>query len=102
MEERTMKEIKSVQSTVRPLEIEFDESHVYLNTNIKEVPESERQQEKEQLEEGQELGPLFSYNVKEYEKDEFLQALSAGQVSLNGRATALEDMILEMSSVVYA
>lgn len=97
-----MKEIKGVQSTVKPLEVEFDESHVYLNSNIREIPESERQQEKEQLGEGQKLEPLFSYDVKEYGKDEFLQALSAGQVSLSGRATALEDMILEMSSVVYA
>ena len=97
-----MKTMENVQSTVKPKEVEYDGNYVYVNTNIKEVPESERVAEKEQLEEGQELVPLYSYTVQEYEKDEFLTALSAGQVTLNERATAMEDMILEMSEVVYA
>ena len=97
-----MKTMENVQSTVKPKEVEYDGNHVYVNTNIKEVPESERVAEKGQLAEGQELVPLYSYTVKEYEKDEFLTALSTGQVTLNERATAMEDMILEMSEVVYA
>lgn len=97
-----MKTMENVQSTVKPKEVEYDGNHVYVNTNVKEVPESERVAEKEQLEDGQELVPLYSYTVQEYEKDEFLTALSAGQVTLNEIATAIEDMILEMSEVVYA
>lgn len=97
-----MKTMENVQSTVKPKEVEYDGNHVYVNTNIKEVPESERVAEKEQLEDGQELVPLYSYTVQEYEKDEFLTALSAGQVTLNERTTAMEDMILEMSEVVYS
>lgn len=97
-----MRVTKNVQSTIVPKEVEFDEYHVYVNTNIVEIPEEERLAEKEQLEEGQALVPMYSFTVTEYEKDEFLSALSAGQVTLNDRATAIEDMILEMSEVVYA
>ena len=97
-----MKVVKNVQSTVKPHEVEFDEKHVYGNSDIVEVPAEDRVAETEQLEEGQELTPLYSYTVTEYEKDEFLSALSSGQLTLNDRATALEDAILEMSEVVYA
>lgn len=82
--------------------MEFDNSHVYLNTNIKEVPESERQSEKDQLEEGQPLTPMYEYTVETYGKDEFLQALQSGQVTLDTRATNIEDALLEMSEMVYA
>ena len=82
--------------------MEFDNSHVYLNTNIKEVPESERQSEKDQLEEGQSLTLMYEYTVETYGKDEFLQALQNGQVTLDTRATNIEDALLEMSEMVYA
>lgn len=97
-----MKVTENVQSTVKPKEVEFDQNHVYVNSNVREVPEENRLAEKEQLEDGQTLVPMYSYTVTEYEKDEFLTALSLGQVNLNDRASAIEDMILEMSEVVYA
>lgn len=87
---------------MKPKEVEFDQNHVYVNSNVREVPEENRLAEKEQLEDGQTLVPMYSYTVTEYEKDEFLTALSLGQVNLNDRASAIEDMILEMSEVVYA
>lgn len=97
-----MKTTENVQSNVFPSNIEYDEQHVYLNTNIVEVPEEERTSEIEQLEEGQTLSPMYRYTVTEYEKDEFLSALQAGQVTLDTRATTIEDMILEMSGTIYA
>ena len=97
-----MTKVENVRSTVKPQSMEFDNSHVYLNTNIKEVPESERQSEKDQLEEGQSLTPMYEYTVETCEKDEFLQALQNGQVSLDTRATSIEDALLEMSEMVYA
>lgn len=97
-----MTKVENVKSTVKPQSMEFDNSHVYLNTDIKEVPESERQSEKDQLEEGQSLTPMYEYTVETYEKDEFLQALQNGQVSLDTRATSIEDALLEMSEMVYA
>ena len=82
--------------------MEFDEKHVYVHENIVEVPEEERTSEIEQLEDGQELTPLYQYKTTEYEKDEFLQMLSAGQITLSSDITDLQDMILELSGVVYA
>lgn len=97
-----MKVTENVLSTVKPSAVEFDNNHVYVHENIVEVPEEERTSEAEQLEEGQELVPLYRYKTTEYEKDEFLQMLSTGQVALNTSVTNLEDMILELSGVVYA
>lgn len=97
-----MKVTEKVFSTVKPKAVEFDRNHVYLHENIVEVPEEERTSEIEQLEEGQELVPMFQYKTTEYDKDEFLQLLSSGQLSLDSRANDLEEMILELSSVVYA
>lgn len=104
-----MKITEKVYSTVEPKPVEFDSNHVYVHENVVEVPEEERTSELEQLEEGQELSPLYQYKTTEYDKDEFLQALSTGQVNLNGsmadleqRATDIEDMILELSGAVYA
>lgn len=82
--------------------MEFDEKHVYVHENIVEVPEEERTSEIEQLEDGQELASLYQYKTTEYEKDEFLQMLSAGQITLSSDITDLQDMILELSGVVYA
>lgn len=82
--------------------MEFDTNHVYVHENIVEVPEEERASEIAQLEEGHELVPMYQYKTTEYEKDEFLQMLSVGQVSINSDITDLQDMILELSGVVYA
>lgn len=85
---------KNVRSTVKKPEMYYDDHHVYLVKNQVEVKENE-DQDNEFI--GYEVGEEI-----EYDKDEFLTALSTGQVSLNDRATAMEDMILEMSQVVYA
>ena len=87
---------------MKPKAVEFDNKHVYVHENIVEVPEEDRASEVEQLEEGQELAPLYQYKTTEYDKDEFLQLLSSGQLSLDSRTDNLEEMILELSSVVYA
>ena len=85
---------KNVRSTVKKPEMYYDDHHVYLVKNQVEVKENEGQ-DNEFI--GYEVGEEI-----EYDKDEFLTALSTGQVSLSDRATAMEDMILEMSQVVYA
>lgn len=97
-----MKKVENVRSTVQPKDMEFDDAHVYLNKDIHLVPDEERQGEAEMLEEGQTLTPMYEYNVEEYEKDEFLEALQTGHVELSSRTTDIEDAILEMSEVVYA
>lgn len=85
---------KNVRSTVEKPEMYYDDHHVYLVKNQTAITENEGQ-ENEFI--GYEVGEEI-----EYDKDEFLTALSLGQVSLDSRTTAMEDMILEMSEVVYA
>ena len=85
---------KHVRSTFKKPDVYYDDHHVYLVKKQVEVRENEGQDNE-----------FIGYEVGEeveYDKDEFLTALSTGQVSLDTRATAIEDMILEMSQVVYA
>lgn len=96
-----MKQIEKVQSTVRPSgRIGFDQNHVYVYSNVKEVPEEERTDLDNREE--TEVPTLYEYSVEEYEKDEFLSALSTGQLDITDRQNILEEAILEMSEAVYA
>ncbi len=97
-----MEIIEDVRSYDKPNNLEFNANYVYINEDISEVPQEERSTELEGLEEGQELSPLYKYKVTRYEKDEFLLMLSKGQVTLNNDVTDLQDMILELSGIVYA
>ena len=85
---------KNVRSTVKKPEMYYDDHHVYLVKNQVEVKENEGL-ENEFI--GYEVG-----EETEYDKDEFLSALASGQVSLNDRTTIVEDVIIEMSEVIYA
>ena len=96
-----MKRLEKVQSTVQPKNVSFDQNHVYVNSNVRVVPDEERT-DLDMRKEGEEVPALYEYTVEEYEKDEFLAALSSGQIDLNDRQTMLEEAILEMSETVYA
>lgn len=97
-----MKKLEKVQSTVQPKSsVGFDQSHVYVYSNVRVVPDEERT-DLDMREEGEEVPALYEYTVEEYEKDEFLAALSSGQIDLKDRQSMLEEAILEMSETVYA
>jgi len=87
--------VKNVQSNVRPEQVTFDEKHVYVHENITEI-------EVENHDEEETTTKMYQYDTKEYEKDEFLAALSSGQVTLTSDVDDLTTAILEMSEVVYA
>lgn len=71
-----------------------------MYSNVKEVPEEERTDLDNREE--TEVPTLYEYSVEEYEKDEFLSALSTGQLDITDRQNILEEAILEMSEAVYA
>lgn len=97
-----MKKLEKVQSTVKPENaVGFDQNHVYVYSEVREIPDEERT-DLDMREEGAEVPTLYEYTVEEYEKDEFLAALSSGQVDLHDRQSMLEEAILEMSETVYA
>lgn len=83
-----MKVINNVQSTIRPKEVEYNDKYVYVNSNIHEITVSSMK--------------MYEYTVTKYEKDEFIIALSNGQLILGERATMIENALLEMSEVIYA
>ena len=74
---------------------------MYVYSNVRVVPDEERT-DLDIREEGEEVPALYEYTVEEYEKDEFLAALSSGQIDLKDRQNILEEAILEMSVTVYA
>ena len=85
---------KNVRSTVQKPEMYYDDHHVYLVKNQKEVKENVGEENE-----------FIGYEVEEeieYEKDEYLELITNENIALNDRVTATEDMILEMSEAVYA
>ena len=79
-----MKTIKGVQSTVKPSALEFDDFHVYVNSNIHEV-------EEENLPEREEgVSPtIYEFDVEEYTKDEYIQVQDAQLKQTNSLVTAM-------------
>ena len=85
---------KNVRSTVEKPKMYHDEYHVYVVKGQHKVEENIGEENE-----------FIGYEVAEelqYDKDEFIDELAAGNISLDTRATALEDMILELSEAVYA
>lgn len=62
-----MKVYDKVISTVKPNEVEFDNYHVYVNSNITEATEEDR----EGIEIDEDI-TLYSYTTTEYNKDEYI------------------------------
>ena len=77
----------NVCSTIKPKEVEYNDKYVYVNSDVRESNGS--------------AGNMYTYTVTKYEKDEFIMALSNGQISLGERALAIEDALLEISEIIY-
>lgn len=78
----------NVNSTRRPKEVEYNDNYVYVNSDIREVEEL--------------VTTMYYYTVTKYEKDEFIVALSDGQLILGERASMIENALLEISEIIYA
>ena len=79
-----MKTIKGVQSTVKPNALEFDDFHVYVNSNIHEV-EEENLPEREEGE----SPTIYEFDVEEYTKDEYIQVQDTQLKQTNSLVTAM-------------
>lgn len=78
---------KNVRSTVEKPKMYHDEYHVY-------VVKGQRKVEENVGEENEFIGYEVAEEIQ-YDKDEYIDKLAAGNVML-------EDMILELSEIVYA
>lgn len=83
----------NVRSTVKKPNMYHDEYHVYVVEGQKPIEENVGEENE-----------FIGYEVEKetmYDKDEFIELLSTGQISLDTRTSALEDMILDMSMEIY-
>lgn len=98
-----MKQIETIifEKPDKPFDIK--DNKVFMYENVKKLPENEAPVEDNgEISSGDIVSGGYSCTLKEYEKDEFLGLLSSGQIELGNRTADIEDMILEMSEMVYA
>ena len=74
-----MKDLGIVQSTVKPSEVDIKDTKVFIASDIKEV--------KEEGTDGQPGFEGYSYNLKEYDKDEYIKSLQDKNAELEDETT---------------
>lgn len=77
-----MKDLGIVQSTVKPSEVDIKDTKVFIASDIKEVKE-----------EGTDEQPGFngySFNLVEYDKDEYIQMIQERNSALEDETTAIQ------------
>lgn len=77
-----MKDLGIVQSTERPSDVDIRETKVFVASDIKEVHEKKTDEQ-----------PGFdgySYNLKEYDKDEYIQMIQDKNTALEDETTAIQ------------
>ena len=77
-----MKDYGRVQSTVKPPEVDVRETKVFVASNIKDVTTPET--------DGQPGFTGYEYDLKEYEKDEYIHMLHEKTSQLEDEATNLQ------------
>ena len=83
-----MKDLGTVQSTVKPADVDIKDTKVFIASDIKEVKE-----------EGTEERPGFegySYNLKEYDKDEYIKSLQDKNAELGDETTQVQVALAEV------
>ena len=77
-----MKDLGIVQSTERPSDVDIRETKVFVASDIKEV--------KEEGTDGQPGFEGYSYNLVEYDKDEYIQMIQDKNTALEDETTAIQ------------
>lgn len=77
-----MKDLGIVQSTVKPSEVDIKDTKVFIASDIKEV--------KEEGTDGQPGFEGYSYNLVEYDKDEYIQMIQDKNTALEDETTAIQ------------
>lgn len=77
-----MKDLGIVQSTVKPSEVDIKDTKVFIASDIKEV--------KEEGTDGQPGFEGYSYNLVEYDKDEYIQMIQERNSALEDETTAIQ------------
>lgn len=72
-----MTEYKKVQSTIKPMETEFDEYSVWVNSDIHEITVTDKNGSHTE----------YEYNQTQYSKDEYILLLSENNKNLEDKLT---------------
>lgn len=87
-----MKDLGIVQSTVKPSEVDIKDTKVFIASDIKEVKE-----------EGTDEQPGFngySFNLVEYDKDEYIQMIQAKNAELEDETTQVQVALTEVYEMI--
>lgn len=87
-----MKDLGIVQSTERPSDVDIRETKVFVASDIKEVHEKKTDEQ-----------PGFdgySYNLKEYNKDEYIKSIQAKNAELEDETTQVQVALTEVYEMI--
>lgn len=87
-----MKDLGIVQSTERPSDVDIRETKVFVASDIKEVHEKKTDEQ-----------PGFdgySYNLKEYDKDEYIKSIQAKNAELEDETTQVQVALTEIYEMI--
>lgn len=87
-----MKDLGIVQSTERPSDVDIRETKVFVASDIKEVHEKKTDEK-----------PGFdgySYNLKEYDKDEYIKSIQAKNAELEDETTQVQVALTEVYEMI--
>ena len=87
-----MKDLGIVQSTVKPSEVDIKDTKVFIASDIKEV--------KEEGTDGQPGFEGYSYNLKEYDKDEYIQMIQERNSALEDETTQVQVALTEVYEMI--
>lgn len=87
-----MKDLGIVQSTERPSDVDIRETKIFVASDIKEVHEKKTDEQ-----------PGFdgySYNLKEYDKDEYIKSIQAKNAELEDETTQVQVALTEVYEMI--
>lgn len=87
-----MKNLGIVQSTERPSDVDIRETKVFVASDVKEVHEKKTDEQ-----------PGFdgySYNLKEYDKDEYIKSIQAKNAELEDETTQVQVALTEVYEMI--
>lgn len=87
-----MKDLGIVQSTEKPSDVDIRETKVFVASDVKEVKEEET--------DGRPGFSGYSYNLKEYDKDEYIKDLHDKNTELEDETSQVQIALTEVYEMI--
>lgn len=85
-----MTEYKKVQSTIKPMETEFDEYSVWVNSDIHEITVTDENGSHTE----------YEYNQAQYSKDEYIKLMSEQNKALENELTDTQIALCDIFEMI--